>query len=232
MFADCKDEAWREDLPGVVGEDEGKKFQVVVDLQQATHIVAYKPFERQFTLKDQLSSASAGAYQIRVTITSESNRSSIYVMTLLLKCDPELVTSRQNYEFIWDPFPPVPFIESIDRTGLLTIKFNSTMVPEAAFNRTNQSHPSRLLLSEASAVLGARVNESSNRNLTLINSGTIFFEDREWPSVEVRIWPEDQEPEHYCAGQHDFSWECIDYQRDALIMQLAFEEPRCISAGS
>lgn len=73
------------------------------------------------------------------------------------------------------------------------------MVPEAAQNLTLQQGADTSRLLQSDATVGLRTNKSGG-NFTLINNGTIYYEDSEWPSVEVRIWPVEQEPEHYCAG--------------------------------
>lgn len=96
IVAECKDEAWTEELPGIVGEAEGEKFQLKVDLQNAVQIVTYNPAKRQFTMKKTLSASMAGSYPVLVSITNASNLSSHYAATLELLCEPEQVQSRRN----------------------------------------------------------------------------------------------------------------------------------------
>ena len=52
-------------------------------------------------------------------------------MSLIVSC-PEEDSNRKNFNFRYDENPPIPFIESIDINGLVSIRFNSTMQPEVA----------------------------------------------------------------------------------------------------
>lgn len=236
LVVECKNTTWYEDLPHIDGEAEGKKFHVKVELEQASQIVTFNPATRRFELKKSLSSSQAGLYQVLITISDDQNLSSHYEMTVTLMCelDPVVLVPQSLIFKTQQVDPPVPRIQSIDQTGLVTIKFNSTMVPEVARNddQLASSSPSRILDASTSstATVGLRVAESGN--FTSINNGTVYFEDNEWPSLEVRIWPDDPESESQCADRLGFTWECVDYLPETMLIQLSFEEPGCVSAYS
>ena len=72
-----------------------------------------------------------------ITLLDENYHSTRYGMTIIYKCGSiELDNFVQSYVYEWDFSPPIPYIEKIDKKGLVTIKFNTTMVPEAALNET------------------------------------------------------------------------------------------------
>ena len=135
-------------------------------------------------------------------------------MTIVFDCESDEYLGPENYQYVWDPSPPAPYIEYIDQMGLVTIKFNSTMVPEIATNHTDKSITRRLLYQDVKR--GTRTSDS--QNFTLINNGTIYVEDTYFPSLDIFIRPND--PEHYCAERLNFSWECIAYERDLMLVQL------------
>lgn len=85
IAVDCRNDTWSEYLPGIVEEAEGRKFQVNVDLQQASEIVTYSPYQRRFNLTNEASkNAAAGAYQVLVSLFDEQNRSNHYSITFNL----------------------------------------------------------------------------------------------------------------------------------------------------
>ena len=47
----CEDKGWTLRLPGIVGEELGEKFSIVVDQGQAKGIIAYNQAERELSLK-------------------------------------------------------------------------------------------------------------------------------------------------------------------------------------
>ena len=65
----------------------------------------------------------------------------------------------------------------------------------------------------------------------MINNGTIRIENTIYPSLDVHVIPFDSD-EDFCADGLTFSWECTRYEEDQLLLQLNFDRPDCVSAGT
>ena len=107
----------------------------------------------------------------------------------------------------------MPYIDSIDKNGLVLVKFNATMDIEAALNETELalSQVKRLLQTDSSTQ-GLRIPDP--KNFTLINNGTIHINGTDYPSLDVQIRPFDSDS--YCSESLGFAWECINYTEDEL----------------
>ena len=57
-------------------------------------------------------------------------------MIIVLDCPLNETEVVAEYEYMWSTNPPVPFIDQIQKDGLVLIKFSATMVVEAALNKT------------------------------------------------------------------------------------------------
>ena len=50
----------------------------------------------------------------------------------------------------------------------------------------------------------------------MINNGTVLVDGELKPSLQVEMKPFD--PESFCASSLGFSWECIDYNENELVL--------------
>ena len=108
-----------------------------------------------------------------------------------------------SYALRYDMNAPVPYIHSIDPYGEVKIRFNATMVPEAALNRTEIYNYSRKLKKiNFDEVLG--VPTSSFKNFSLIHNSTVRINGTDYPSLSVSIKP--LNPEDSCAKYLNFVW--------------------------
>ena len=133
------DEEWSIVLPKIVGEeDSDRKITVTVDMGESGQIFNYDPNSRRFTMKSQIGDTKTlEVFKIEIALLDGNNRSTRYEMTIVYRCGwDELDNFVQSYVYEWDLRPPVPHIEKIDKKGLVTVKFNATMAPEAALNET------------------------------------------------------------------------------------------------
>ena len=64
----------------------------------------------------------------------------------------------------------------------------------------------------------------------MINNGTVLVDGELKPSLQVEVKPFD--PESFCANSLGFSWECIDYNENELVLQMYFENPNCVSISN
>ena len=142
----------------------------------------------------------------------------------------------QSYVYEWDISPPIPYIEKIDKKGLVTVKFNTTVVPEAALNETllaaphNLGQSKRQLQHNEQTIIQGRRTVTDFDRFELINNGTIKIENTTYPSLDVHIIPFDSDDS--CADSLTFSWECTDYEEEQMLLKLYFDHPGCVSAGT
>ena len=67
-------------------------------------------------------------------------------------------------------------------------------------------------------------------NFNRIHSGTIQYDGKVVPSVEIQLLP--FEPLQECREKLNFTWEIVDYAQDEMHIQVNFEDPICVSATS
>ena len=58
----------------------------------------------------------------------------------------------------------------------------------------------------------------------------MIVDGTERPILDIQIQLKDSDI--YCEEDLEFEWECIDYQPDLMLIQLVYDNPSCISAGS
>ena len=118
------------------------------------------------------------------------------------------VESLNSYPLRYEMNAPVPYIHSIDPYGEVKIRFNATMVPEAALNKTEIYTPGRTLKKiDLDEVLG--VPSSSFRNFSLIHNSTVRINGTDYPSLSISLKPFNTEDS--CARHLNFAWLCKNF---------------------
>ena len=116
------------------------------------------------------------------------------------------VEPLNSYALRYDMNAPMPYIYSIDPFGEVKIRFNATMVPEAALNKTEKIYtPGRrlkIINLDNDKVLG--VPTSSFRNFSLIHNSTVRINGTDYPSLGISLKPFN--PEDSCASHLNFVW--------------------------
>ena len=140
-----------------------------------------------------------------------------------------VIEPLNSYALRYDMNAPVPYIHSIDPYGEVKIRFNSTMAPEAALNKTEIYTPGRRLKNiDFDEVLG--VPTSSFRNFSLIHNSTVRINGTDYPSLSISLKPFN--PEDSCASHLNFVWYCKNFTKEELILQLDFAIPGCVSSST
>ena len=94
--------------------------------------------------------------------------------------------------------------------GKVCLKFNSTMIPNFALTEEDlHKNSSRLLEVE---IYQEGIARSTFKNFSNINNETVLINDTVYPSLEVRLKPD--EPEDPCAERLGFTWECIEFDEE------------------
>ena len=107
------------------------------------------------------------------------------------------------------------------------------MAPQATqddslLNTKDRRSLKRELQNELSGIQGRRVSDF--KNFTQINNGTIQINDTVYQSLDIHVLPYDLEDT--CADSLTFFWECTEYDSNLMLIQLDFDKPECVSAGT
>jgi len=81
----CVD-SWSKILPPIIGEAEGKKFSVLVDLGDASKFLNYDPYARMFNVTCSSKKIVPGDFGVQLTISDRSGLISVYVLPITITC--------------------------------------------------------------------------------------------------------------------------------------------------
>ena len=125
-------------MPDIEGENEETKFDVSVDLDQASNFLTYSPSRREFGFEPTKGATSKQFYTVTVSISDSNGITSQYSLRVSYQCGEGEEKSESEawqetgFVFRYDENPPTPYIYNVDSYGEVKIRFNQTMDPGAA----------------------------------------------------------------------------------------------------
>lgn len=106
---------WSSTLPKIKGEDEGKNFELSVDLDAASAVVSYEPVSRRFKLIPDLQSSNT-VYTIMIVLRNSKGLKSTYSLSLSYRpCQENETSTSGESSFVprFDKNPPMPSFRDI-----------------------------------------------------------------------------------------------------------------------
>ena len=227
----CKLE-WMSALPPIIGEDQGKKFSVDVNIGSASTFLTFDQVQRTFQHNSGSNMLDEGVYTVKIEIFNQKGSSSLYDMKVNYLCPPQekVAVPPDSFVYRYDKNPPMPYIYNISPSGEVKIRFISPMEPKASLNETEIYSPERKL--QVNKILGdvPGLPTKTFKNFTSIHNSTVRINGTDYSSFSVAIRPFD--PEDSCSRHLDFVWRCVNFTSEELTLQLDFTSPECVSAST